>query len=243
LKILLAIILTISLSISVFSESKVIHVFVALCDNDNQGIVPVPKKLGNGEDPDNNLYWGAMYGVKTHFKKSKNWKLVETKKDHTDKVLERVIFKHNTEDVYLIADAYKGVEIKQTILDFLSASAGKELRTDLAVYIGHNGLMDFKIDKSSVFKGDKRDSKNPKSIVLACKSKQYFRSLLSSLKSEPLLLTTGFMAPEAYTLDAALYGYLSGKNKKAIQELAAQAYNKYQKCGIKGARRLFDKSK
>jgi hypothetical protein len=38
---------------------KTIHVFVALCDNKNQGIVPVPEKLGRGDDPDGNLYWGA----------------------------------------------------------------------------------------------------------------------------------------------------------------------------------------
>ena len=38
------------------AETKIIHVFVALCDNDSQGIVPVPKKIGNGNDPDNNLY-------------------------------------------------------------------------------------------------------------------------------------------------------------------------------------------
>ena len=53
--------------------TKTIHVFVALCDNDNQGIVPVPKKLGNGNDPGNNLYWGALYGIRTYLKKSKDW--------------------------------------------------------------------------------------------------------------------------------------------------------------------------
>jgi hypothetical protein len=49
------------------AETKIIHVFVALCDNDSQGIVPVPKKIGNGNDPDNNLYWGCGYGVRTFF--------------------------------------------------------------------------------------------------------------------------------------------------------------------------------
>jgi len=36
---------------------KTIHVFVALCDNVNQGIVPVSAKLGNGQDIKGNLYW------------------------------------------------------------------------------------------------------------------------------------------------------------------------------------------
>jgi hypothetical protein len=43
----------------------VIHVFVALCDNVNQGIVPVSAALGNGDNPHTNLYWGAAFGVKT----------------------------------------------------------------------------------------------------------------------------------------------------------------------------------
>jgi hypothetical protein len=55
------------------NSAKVIHVLVALCDNENQGIVPVPAFLGNGEDTARNLYWGAAYGVKTYFGKSANW--------------------------------------------------------------------------------------------------------------------------------------------------------------------------
>ena len=43
---------------------KTIHVFVALCDNRYQGIVPVPASIGNGQDTKNNLYWGAGYGIK-----------------------------------------------------------------------------------------------------------------------------------------------------------------------------------
>ncbi|EDY21883.1 hypothetical protein CfE428DRAFT_0008 [Chthoniobacter flavus Ellin428] len=35
-----------------------IHVFVALADNATQGIVPVPAKIGNGDDAEHNLYWG-----------------------------------------------------------------------------------------------------------------------------------------------------------------------------------------
>lgn len=51
------------------STPRTIHVFVALCDNVNQGIIPVPTMLGNGRDPRNNLYWGAAFGVKNFFKK------------------------------------------------------------------------------------------------------------------------------------------------------------------------------
>src|SRR5689334_16291764 len=56
----------------------VIHVFVALCDNVNQGIVPVAPSLGNGDDPAKNLYWGAAFGVKTFFNKSADWQSVSS---------------------------------------------------------------------------------------------------------------------------------------------------------------------
>ncbi|NQY66691.1 MAG: hypothetical protein HRT72_03070, partial [Flavobacteriales bacterium] len=49
-------------------QTRMIHVFTALCDNENQGIVPVPSLIGNGKDVRNNLYWGAGYGVKSFLK-------------------------------------------------------------------------------------------------------------------------------------------------------------------------------
>ncbi len=49
------------------ARPRTVHVFVALADNQHQGIVPVPARLGNGDDPEHNLYWGSAYGVKTFF--------------------------------------------------------------------------------------------------------------------------------------------------------------------------------
>jgi len=47
------------------------------------------------------------------------------------------------------------------------------------------------------------------------------------------------MAPEAYTLKAAIDGWIIDETSQQIKERAAQAYNQYQKCGIRGARNLF----
>jgi hypothetical protein len=46
------------------------------------------------------------------------------------------------------------------------------------------------------------------------------------------------MAPEAYTLKAALDGWIAGENREQIRDRAAEAYDKYQKCGARAARRL-----
>jgi hypothetical protein len=67
----------------------------------------VPARIGNGDDPANNLYWGAMFGVKTFFKRSGDWKLIAEARNPRAGILERLIFKHQFKEVYLIADAYQ----------------------------------------------------------------------------------------------------------------------------------------
>ncbi|HSK70778.1 MAG TPA: hypothetical protein VK892_03715 [Pyrinomonadaceae bacterium] len=230
------------------NEAKVIHVLVALCDNENQGIVPVPAHLGNGEDAGRNLYWGAAYGVKTFFTKSGNWQKLDEIKNPKENILERLIFKHKAENVYLIADAYRGSKIKETIVDFLSAISGEKLENieinklqfqisgsaNLIAFIGHNGLMDFNLEISSFQKDEeKRDA-----VILACASKNYFAKHLKKTSAKPLLWTTNLMAPEAYILHDALEGWVKGESEKEIQVRAASAYAKYQKISQRAAENL-----
>jgi hypothetical protein len=231
------------------NNSKVIHVLVALCDNVNQGIVPVPARLGNGEDLKNNLYWGASYGVKAFFAKSPDWKLVAQILNPQEAILERCVFKHKTRDVYMVADAYRGAQIKQTITDFFAYAAGSKgenlraneitLRSgdgaDLIVFVGHNGLMDFSLSSQAKQQDDKRRD----AIMLCCASKNYFAAPLKATGANPLLWTTNLMAPEAYILQAAINGWLQNENGEQIRMRAAEAYNKYQRCGLKAARNLF----
>ncbi|MCB0738795.1 MAG: hypothetical protein KDC92_14875 [Bacteroidetes bacterium] len=224
-----------------------IHVMVALCDNENQGIIPVSKDLGNGQNPRLNLYWGAFYGVKTHFKKSANWELIYSQKLDT-LILERAVFKHKTKNAFLVADAYDGRYIKQTTTDFVKANAGllKDQLTldsvainlygnaDLTAYIGHDGLMEFGLDQ--VYKN--KDGIERECIILACISKTYFEPELKHCKTNPLVWTTGLMAPEAYTLHDAIDGFLANESEPEIRLRAAQAYAKYQKCSLSAAKRL-----
>ncbi|QXP60931.1 hypothetical protein [Olleya sp. HaHaR_3_96] len=227
---------------------KTIHVFVALCDNVNQGIVPVPAKLGNGQDARNNLYWGAMYGVKAYFKRSKDWEVLTTVANPTELIVERVLFKHKTTNTYLLADAYNGKYIKQATINFLESNAGNNSLkissnqtklcfggdADLLAYVGHDGLMEFDIEGD--FEG--KDTSAKDTIILACVSKAYFKSYLNLTKANPLVWTTGLMAPEAYTLKSSIDGWILNESDLQIRERAAQAYHKYQKCGIRGARKL-----
>jgi hypothetical protein len=47
------------------------------------------------------------------------------------------------------------------------------------------------------------------------------------------------MAPEAYVLSAAIDGWIKKESDEQIRLRAADAYNKYQNCGVKVARKLF----
>ena len=238
------------------NQPVVIYTIVALCDNEHQGIVPVSPKLGNGEDPTNNLYWGAGGGVKTYFKKSKQWRMVANypRIDTNAVVLERCVFKHKSKNVYLLADAYRGSAIKEAITDFLNAVAGNYAsqvtisaddssfnlevgsQSHLFAYVGHNGLLDFSLDSIPEPVANNR----PKDvIILACLSKSSFYDILDSLDGYPLLWTTGLFAPEAYTLKAAIDGWIELESGEEILSRSAKAYNKFQKCGLNTAKKLF----
>ncbi len=243
------IILLLLVSLATTGQTRYIHVLVALCDNKNQGIVPVPTKIGNGQDPKNNLYWGCGYGVKTFLKKQTDWLLINQIDSLKNEILERLVFKHKNADVYLVADAYDGAYIRQTVMDFLNFAAGFEKQTlvldedtilfggcsNLICYVGHDGLMDFSLESHPI----KPDADKRETVILSCYSKHYFAPHLKNTGSTPLILTTGLMCPEAYTLDAIIDSWIRNETSESIKETAAQTYNRYQKCGIKGARNLF----
>jgi hypothetical protein len=234
------------------SALRTVHVFVALADNQSQGIVPVPAKIGNGDDPERNLYWGSAYGVKTFFARSKDWVRIACGEKPKAEVLERCVFKYRSANVYLVADAYRGREIRRAILDFLASAAGDDpgiatvpsqsgvlklpIRggANLVAYIGHDGLMDFQLPQFP----RKKDETHRDAVVLACASKQFFAEPVRASGAYPLIWTTGLMAPEAYTLKSALDGWIAGESNEQIRDRAAGAYDKYQKCGIRAAHRL-----
>jgi len=247
----LAVLFVCSIKIYAQEEIRTVHVMVALCDNKYQGIAKVPAKIGNGQTTHNNLYWGALYGLKTHFKKSADWELIKTQTSNLpDHVLERLVFRHITKKTYLVADAYNGAHIRQTTMDFIYASGGYNGEilkedgrlipiygaADLLVYVGHNGLMDFHYADAGTLLP--RNDSLREIIMLGCITKSYFTDIMLPLGVTPLVWSTHLMAPEAYTLEAALKGWVNRESQYEISERAAQAYHRYQKCGIDNARQL-----
>lgn len=243
------------------SKPIVIQVVVALADNKNQWIVPVPATLGNGQETRSNLYWGAMYGLKSYMLKKAGWKLLGSQKPSDGRILERLILaktfyrKKKSVTVYMLADAWDGRFILESIEQYFRYNAGHDVidisinriqlkvggEAHLVAYIGHNALMDYLGSKNLLLSTPAPAIGNPNNdaIVLACKSQAYFTSRLTKLKAHPLLLTTGLMAPEAYTLDAAITSWIEGGSDSEVRKASAKIYNRFQKTGSKAAERLF----
>jgi len=240
----------------------VVHVVVALADNESQGIVKVKPELGNGADPKNNLYWGAMFGVRSFMTQRAGWKVVPERPEPPRRraILDRLVMHLSllsagrAIEVYVVAEAWGGSEIRGATMRFLRLAAGhssetvtvetprgpKEIRaggaSHLVVYVGHNGLMDFKVRRVP---GPSREAEPRSAVVLACKSRDYYSGSLRKAGAEVLLVTTGLMAPEAYVLDAAIRSWAVGDAAQLVAAKAAVAYNTYQKCGLAAAKRLF----
>lgn len=239
----------------------VAHITVALCDNESQGIEPVDKQLGDGNSPQTNLYWGALYGVKSFFSRRERWTQLEVGKSDNPDILDRAVFTtelrrgHYPAKIYVVADAWRGNKIKNSLSQFLSLSAGNSAemvsvkendkpvqihaggQAHLQAYVGHNGLMEFTLPDIPSYKA--QPGKINSSIVLAGFSDHYFREKLVKTQTHSLLTTNGLMAPEAYTLEAAIVSWFSGNTPDKTHMAAATTYSKYQNARLSWAAALF----
>ena len=244
----------------------VAHVVVALADNQHQWHQRIPKELGNGQNPIENLYWGTRYGVRAFFNRSRHWQVSLTGRPHHPGILQRVVFQGSVDrgerkavPVYVVADAWDGREIRRATRYFLRltrSAQGVDVplspegggfvtaggQAHLIAFVGHNGLGDFLMFGRGKLPRlwDAEEGNPPKSaMMLACGSmaiKPYF----DKADVHGLIYTTGSMSPEAYSLDIILRRWFAGKNPNEVHEAAATTYCRFQQpCSISWARELF----
>ena len=228
-----------------FNSPKVVHVYVTLADT-NQGIISSNPDLEDGNNPNTNQYWGALYGVEQFLRRSPQWNLIETTNSDSSDIIKRIILKHNNNNIYIVADAYRGdINATQATHDvFESLSGIKEesievneeilslhSNADLIVYMGHN------FNYRPPFNYRRHDKVKRDVILLSC----YNISMCDYLNDNvnTILLTKQFMAPEAYILENVLEGWIAGEIGDDIKLRAAKAYSKYQRCSLNAALGVF----
>lgn len=236
----------------------VVHVFVALADNESQGIVPIPRALGDGDTPRTNLYWGARYGVGHFLARERGWRRVAHGSSPSSNVLERIVLTKTIagRTTVIVADAWRGSKIEDATRAFLRAAAGHDAESidvsprpsraperldaggaaHVIAWVGHDGLMDFDVPP---LEEPDVDAPARSAIVLACKSHQLFGPPLSRANAHALLTTTQLMAPEAYALDAAIEAWVDALDPRAVRRAAARAYCEHQRCSERAGLGLF----
>ncbi|MDD5124983.1 hypothetical protein [Methylovulum sp.] len=220
-----------------------IYVVVSLVDNASQGIEPVPAKIGNGDDPHSNLYWGALYGVKTFLSKADGWQKLGCEKDINETILERCEFAWK-DKLTVTADAYRGSLIGQAMLDFMqqAATPPDAAKREMVVFIGHDGLMD-KQNLPIIGRFPKHAGHDKQAVVLACMSDMFFAKHLHAAGSKPVVTTHSFMAPEAYVLEAVARGFANQASESELRSAAGTAYAKYQRISSKAGMSVFGANK
>ncbi|WP_024299093.1 hypothetical protein [Methylomicrobium lacus] len=220
-----------------------VHVIVSLVDNASQGIVPVPAKIGNGDDPRTNLYWGALYGVKTFLSKADGWRKLGCEQEISDTILERCEFAWK-DKLTVTAEAYRGRRIDQAMLDFMqqAATPPNPAKREMVVFIGHDGLMDEQ-NQPIVNRFPKHAEHDKQAVVLACMSNMFFANHLRAAGSKPVVTTHSFMAPEAYVLEAVARGFANGASEEELRSSAGIAYAKYQHISAKAGKSVFGAKK
>lgn len=212
-----------------------IHVFVALADNSSQGISPVPVKIGNGDDAEANLYWGASEGFKSIFARSKSWRLEKAEPNPSTQILDRRIYRHAAKDCILVAEAWRGKNIHQCLEAFFASL--RDRKCDLTAFIGHNGLMDEPVAVSVLGP----EARPTDAIILCCVSGSFFKPHLAALKVRPVLTTEQLMYPGSFLLRDALDVWLRQGSLPEIRMAAARAYAANQRISVKAAAGVFSK--
>jgi len=216
-----------------------IYVIVSLVDNVSQGIVPVPAQIGNGNDPRSNLYWGALYGVKTFLSKANGWRKLGCEQDISDTIMERCEFAWE-DKLTVTADAYRGSRIDQAMLDFMqqAATPPNATKREMVVFIGHDGLMDAQ-NQPIIERFPKHAGHDKQAVVLACMSEEFFSKHLLAAGSKPVVTTFSFMAPEAYVLEAVARGFANQASEAELRSSAGTVYAKYQRISAKAGKAVF----
>jgi hypothetical protein len=231
----------------------VVQVHVPLCDND---IIPCGNaRLGDGDNPDTNLYWATSPGFGRWFTRKKSgWTQVAELGPDGD-VLEVRAFRRTVTaskawrtagapkmfDVYLVAYAWRGEAIDAALAAYAEdLYGGAERRivlddgTELAAggaarivaYVGHNRLMD--VDAYDwPAASDGAPAKG--AVAIACHTAAYMDEAVPAAERVPLLMTRDFLFANAAPLEGAVLAFAAGGDYAAIRKAAAAGYATAQK--------------
>lgn len=233
----------------------VITVHVALCSN--KSIWCGNKKLGNGDNPRTNLYWGGASGFTAWFRhRRRAYKQVFRDAGDGKVILDRVVYHRRVKwlskrwrrlgvskpfDIYLVGLAYRGRYIGKAVDALIrqtatGAGVALKLKTGKTLAIGGRGHLvgyaghNYLMDTGGRWKWPKITRKLPVGyFMLACMSAQYVAPKLTHKLTHAVLLTRVLMYPGAFTIDGIVRALSHAQPQRWVFRRACAYYARYSK--------------
>jgi hypothetical protein len=231
----------------------VITVYVALCDNASQGIVPVKNRsICDGDAPSRNLYWATGGGLAGAMR-SAGWKRVHAARPADGPILAVAAWRaslakggalatrghRGRAPVYVVGLAYRGREIRAAMVDFFRAvhrDTPLAIATDdgatlaaggashVVGYIGHDYFYDT-LDPDALLREARGDSASEKgAFALSCTGNVLIRPGLRRANVRILLLNRTLAFPGAWSVAGIARGLAQGRGGRGIRREAAAAF-------------------
>lgn len=234
----------------------VITVHVALCSN--KSIWCGSKKLGNGDKPRTNLYWGGASGFTAWFRWNgrRTYKQVFRDKGDGKIIVDRVVYRRRVKrlskrwkdlgvkkpfDIYLVGLAYRGRYIGKAVGALIRQTATTsgstlKLKGGTVLRIGGRGHLvgyaghNYLMDVGGRWKWPKITRKQPVGyFMLACMSAQYVAPKLTHKRTHAVLLTTVLMYPGAYTIDGMIGALSLAQGQRRVFRRGSAYYARWSK--------------
>jgi hypothetical protein len=239
----------------------VVEVHVPLCQS---GITACGNaKLGDGDNPDTNLYWSTTPGFGRWFdRKGGGWKRVlkatrDSGETGDKDILELRVYRRTlstssawrklgapkTVDVVLVIHGWRGSQIDRALAAYAADVSGQGTRT---ITLADKSTIDAGGAAQIVaFVGHNRlmdldtyawpePGKETKgTIAIACHTSSYMKRDVTASTRVPLLMTNDYLFSNAAPLEAAVLAFARGGGYAAIRVDAATAYAGVQKKEVK----------
>ncbi len=217
-----------------------VSVHVPLCES---SIIPCGNaKLGDGDNPETNLYWSTTPGFGRWFaRKGGGWKRTRATNDTGDPdvlllhTYERTITTPATwqkrgapkrATIEIVIRAWRGTAIDRALAAYAAELSGGEAQ--IVAWVGHNRLMDV-----DAYAWPAPSSTTTGAIAIACHTAAYMEKPVPAATRVPLLMTRDFLFANAAPLEAAVLAFASGGGYAKIRLDAATAYAGVRKREVK----------
>lgn len=230
----------------------VVTLYVALCDNDTQGIVKVKnRRICQGDRPGENLYWAAAGGLSATLRKA-GWRQVHIEHFADGDLAVKAIWRAHAPTsgalrersvrgkvpIFIVGLGYRGSRIRAAMTDYLRAVNGDseqreqaervELRaggaSHLVGYIGHDYFYDIDDPRPLLALRNGDSVLHKGTFALSCTGDRLIRPAITRPNAHVLLLNRTLGFPGAWTAEAIARAVARGESARAIHLSAATAF-------------------